>query len=81
MKVRIGFTLGSSPWKEGPFGAWSHGCPSEHLLHVTALHQLNLYQKLLWVLGFLAGFLCLLLGLGAYHTWRWVQSWVGTGIP
>uniref|UniRef100_A0A8C0WFA8 Sialoadhesin n=1 Tax=Castor canadensis TaxID=51338 RepID=A0A8C0WFA8_CASCN len=46
-----------------------------------ALHQLNLYQKLLWVLGFLAGFLCLLLGLGAYHTWRWVQSWVGLGYP
>ncbi|XP_055466457.1 sialoadhesin isoform X2 [Psammomys obesus] len=35
-----------------------------------ALHQLQLFQQLLWVLGVLAGFLCLLLGLGAWHTWR-----------
>ncbi|XP_041526831.1 sialoadhesin [Microtus oregoni] len=35
-----------------------------------ALHRLQLFQQLLWVLGFLAGFLCLLLGLGAWHTWR-----------
>ncbi|EGV92421.1 Sialoadhesin [Cricetulus griseus] len=35
-----------------------------------ALHQLQLFQRLLWVLGFLVGFLCLLLGLGAWHTWR-----------
>ncbi|GAB1286915.1 Sialoadhesin [Apodemus speciosus] len=36
----------------------------------SALHQLQLFQRLLWVLGFLAGFLCLLLGLVACHTWR-----------
>ncbi|XP_034351829.1 sialoadhesin isoform X2 [Arvicanthis niloticus] len=35
-----------------------------------ALHQLQLFQRLLWVLGFLAGFLCLLLGLGACYIWR-----------
>lgn len=35
-----------------------------------ALHQLQLFQRLLWVLGFLTGFLCLLLGLVACHTWR-----------
>ncbi|XP_028610563.1 sialoadhesin isoform X2 [Grammomys surdaster] len=35
-----------------------------------ALQQLQLFQRLLWVLGFLAGFLCLLLGLGACHIWR-----------
>ncbi|XP_052039614.1 sialoadhesin isoform X2 [Apodemus sylvaticus] len=36
----------------------------------SALHQLQLFQRLLWVLGFVAGFLCLLLGLVAWHTWR-----------
>ncbi|XP_040602253.1 sialoadhesin isoform X4 [Mesocricetus auratus] len=36
----------------------------------TALHRLQLLQRLLWVLAFLVGFLCLLLGLGAWHTWR-----------
>lgn len=35
-----------------------------------ALHRLQLFQQLLWVLGLLAGLLCLLLGLGAYYTWR-----------
>ncbi|KAM5245845.1 sialoadhesin [Ctenodactylus gundi] len=35
-----------------------------------ALHQLNLLRQLLWVLGLLASFLCLLLGLGAYYIWR-----------
>ncbi|DAA22990.1 TPA: sialic acid binding Ig-like lectin 1, sialoadhesin [Bos taurus] len=35
-----------------------------------ALHRLQLFQQLLWVLGLLAGLLSLLLGLGAYYTWR-----------
>lgn len=35
-----------------------------------ALQQLQLFQRLLWVLGFLAGFLGLLLGLGACYSWR-----------
>ncbi|XP_027622250.1 sialoadhesin-like [Tupaia chinensis] len=35
-----------------------------------ALHRLQLFQQLLWVLGLLAGLLLLLLGLGACHTWR-----------
>ncbi|XP_052580840.1 sialoadhesin isoform X2 [Peromyscus californicus insignis] len=35
-----------------------------------ALHRLQLFQRLLWVLGLLAAFLGLLLGLGAWHTWR-----------
>ncbi|XP_048078213.1 sialoadhesin [Ursus arctos] len=35
-----------------------------------ALHRLSLFQKLLWVLGLLAGLLFLLLGLGAFYTWR-----------
>ncbi|XP_023574391.1 sialoadhesin isoform X2 [Octodon degus] len=37
---------------------------------VSALHQLHLFQHLLWVLGLLAAFLSLLLGLGAYYVWR-----------
>ncbi|OWK03509.1 hypothetical protein Celaphus_00007675, partial [Cervus elaphus hippelaphus] len=35
-----------------------------------ALHRLQLFQQLLWVLGLLAGLLFLLLGLGAFYTWR-----------
>ncbi|XP_027974474.1 sialoadhesin isoform X1 [Eumetopias jubatus] len=35
-----------------------------------ALHRLSLFQKLLWVLGLLMGLLFLLLGLGAWFTWR-----------
>ncbi|KAM9682127.1 sialoadhesin isoform 3-T3 [Dama dama] len=35
-----------------------------------ALHRLQLFQQLLWVLGLLAGFLFLLLGLVACYTWR-----------
>ena len=42
---------------------------------VPALHRLSLFQKLLWVLGLLVGFLFLLLGLGAFCAWRWVQNW------
>lgn len=57
-------------------GAWSPERLSASS-YIAALHRLQLFQRLLWVLGFLAGFLCLLLGLGAWHTWRWVQSWVG----
>ncbi|XP_005380854.2 PREDICTED: sialoadhesin [Chinchilla lanigera] len=37
---------------------------------VSALHQLHLFQSLLWVLGLLAASLCILLGLGAYCVWR-----------
>uniref|UniRef100_H0WI58 Sialoadhesin n=2 Tax=Otolemur garnettii TaxID=30611 RepID=H0WI58_OTOGA len=36
----------------------------------TALHRLRLLHQLLWGLGLLAGFLVLLLGLGACYTWR-----------
>lgn len=54
-------------------GAWSPERSSASS-YIAALHRLQLFQRLLWVLGFLAGFLCLLLGLGAWHTWRWVQS-------
>ncbi|XP_039719769.1 sialoadhesin isoform X2 [Pteropus medius] len=35
-----------------------------------ALSRLHLFQKLLWVLGLVAGLLFLLLGLGACYTWR-----------
>lgn len=35
-----------------------------------ALHQLRLFQQLLWVLGLLAGFFGLLLGLGTCYVWR-----------
>uniref|UniRef100_A0A8C6QAS8 Sialoadhesin n=1 Tax=Nannospalax galili TaxID=1026970 RepID=A0A8C6QAS8_NANGA len=40
-----------------------------------ALHQLQLFQWLLWVLGFLAAFLFLLLGLGAWHAWKKRRSY------
>nr|XP_023405825.1 sialoadhesin isoform X2 [Loxodonta africana] len=35
-----------------------------------ALHRLHLFQQLLWVLGWLAGVLFLLLSLGACYAWR-----------
>ncbi|KAM7125926.1 sialoadhesin isoform 1-T3 [Molossus nigricans] len=35
-----------------------------------ALQRLHLFQQLLWVLGLLAAFLFLLLGLGACYAWR-----------
>ncbi|XP_004840788.1 sialoadhesin isoform X1 [Heterocephalus glaber] len=46
---------------------------------VSALHQLHLFQWLLWVLGLLAAFLCLLLGLGAYYVWRKRSQNLNTG--
>ncbi|XP_025325216.1 sialoadhesin isoform X3 [Canis lupus dingo] len=35
-----------------------------------ALYRLSLFQKLVWFLGLLVGLLFLLLGLGAFYTWR-----------
>ncbi|XP_048204837.1 sialoadhesin isoform X2 [Perognathus longimembris pacificus] len=35
-----------------------------------AARRLQLFQQLLWILGFLVSFLSLLLGLGACYTWR-----------
>ncbi|XP_010609300.1 sialoadhesin isoform X4 [Fukomys damarensis] len=46
---------------------------------VSALHKLHLFQWLLWVLGLLAAFLCLLLGLGAYSVWRKRSHNLSTG--
>uniref|UniRef100_A0A5F9DBU1 Sialoadhesin n=1 Tax=Oryctolagus cuniculus TaxID=9986 RepID=A0A5F9DBU1_RABIT len=43
-----------------------------------ALHQLRLFQQLLWVLGLLAGFFGLLLGLGTCYVWR--SDWGGRKI-
>nr|XP_045013688.1 sialoadhesin [Jaculus jaculus] len=41
-----------------------------------ALHRLQVFQQSLWILGFLAGFLCLLLVLGACYSWRGRRSHV-----
>ncbi|KAL1785989.1 Sialoadhesin [Sigmodon hispidus] len=72
-------TLRLSIEELGPSNQGEYVCTASNVLGsasasayfgTRALHQLHLFQQLLWVLGFLAGFLCLLLGLGAWHTWR-----------
>lgn len=66
MKVKIKVIWDGSPWG----GNVEDLKPRQRLFPVTALQQLQLFQRLLWVLGFLAGFLGLLLGLGACYSWR-----------
>lgn len=64
----------------GSIGGLEPELPPEPHPCIPALHRLSLFQKLLWVLGLLAGLLFLLLGLGAFYTWRWVQSWGEDGV-
>lgn len=64
----------------GSTGGLEPELPPEPHPCTPALHRLSLFQKLLWVLGLLAGLLFLLLGLGAFYTWRWVQSWGEDGV-
>lgn len=49
--------------------------PHTCLVSVPALNRLNLFQRLLWVLGLLVAVLMLLLVLGTCYTCRW--GWGG----